>query len=303
MDANLKSTTTKYTFAAFICTDEFAIARNGGDAYYRLPKEGAQSDGGSLPFIRGSHSSATDLNGAAGLPFGGLSGSQNSCSSWQYQAIMDMNGDRFPDLVSFPDSSGGSSSFTVVQGTGQGFGNSANFSLPSNYHLAKYDTNSVGFGASLSSSSGGLFVETDSKGKPESISIIKPEAPSGSGVSGSMSVNGGYGSTVQSEGFFDMNGDGLPDCVSRGDGNFSVSLNRGDGTFESPRDWGSGISEQAMPGKPGLTNTTKGISLTGTGSFGVNAGVSAGASGGGASFSVGVSAGYTAQQTRPFRRL
>ena len=303
MDANLKSTTTKYTFAAFICTDEFAIARNGGDAYYRLPKEGAQSDGGSLPFIRGSHSSATDLNGAAGLPFGGLSASQNSCSSWQYQAIMDMNGDRFPDLVSFPDSSGGSSSFTVVQGTGQGFGNSANFSLPSNYHLAKYDTNSVGFGASLSSSSGGLFVETDSKGKPESISIIKPEAPSGSGVSGSMSVNGGYGSTVQSEGFFDMNGDGLPDCVSRGDGNFSVSLNRGDGTFESPRDWGSGISEQAMPGKPGLTNTTKGISLTGTGSFGVNAGVSAGASGGGASFSVGVSAGYNGTANQTFSTL
>ena len=295
MNPDLSTSITKYSFAAFIRGDDFSISRNGGDAYYRLPR-GSGSEGGNLPFIRSSHSSATDWNGNLSIGPVGASGSRNTSSSWQYSSIMDLNGDRFPDLVSFSDSSSACSTFAVVEGTGQGFGRSSTFLLPGGGHLAKYDTVSYGFGASLSSSSGGIFSETDPKGKTKSTSISKPEA--------SIGVSGSYGSTVQSEGFFDMNGDGLPDHVSRnGDGNYSVALNRGNGTLDLPVDWGSGMSVQTFPALIDLRNTTQGISTSGTGSLGANGGTSIGGSGGGASFSVGVSAGFNGTTNQTFSTL
>ncbi len=285
----LSNTTTEYRFAAFIIGDDFAIARNGGDSYYRMPR-GATGGGGSLPFIRGSHASAIDQCGNLGLGGLGVSGSKNSSSSWQYQAIMDLNGDRYPELVSFPDSGDGASSFAVVEGTGQGFGRTVDYTLRGGGRLAKYDTVSYGFGASFGSSSGGLFALSDPKGKTESVSVIKPEP------SGSASVSGSYGSTVQSEGFFDMNGDGLPDHVSRcGAGNYLVALNRGDGTFVDPVDWGSGLSIATFPDLLDLKNCTDGVSTTGAGSFGASAGFSASI--------VGVSAGYNGTTNQTFSTL
>ena len=300
MNADLSTTTTEYRFAAFISVDDVAIGRNGGDSYYRIPR-GTGSGGQSLPFIRSSHTSSTDLNGNVSFgPIGG-SASRNASSSWQYQGIMDLNGDRLPDLVSFNDSSDGGSSFTVVEGNGQGFGKMDTFSLPGGGHLARYDTTSYGFGASLSGSSGGMNQSDDSKGRPRTITILKPEYPD-SMFGGSAGLNGTFGSSVQSEGFYDMNGDGLPDYVSRGGtGDYSVALNRGDGTFSPSMDWGSGMTLLAFPnGLPGdLKNTTDGISFTGTGSFGANGGLSAGGGG----ISVGVSGGFTATASQTYSTL
>ena len=300
MNADLSTTTTEYRFAAFISGDEVSIGRNGGDSYYRIPR-GSGSGGGSLPFIRSSHASATDMNG--GVSFAGVGGSagRNASTSWQYQGILDLNGDRFPDLVSFTDSNGDSSSFTLVEGNGQGFGKTDTFTLPGGGHLARYDTTSYGFGASMSGSSGGINQSDDSKGRPRTITLLKPE-PAASTFGGSVGLNGTFGSSVQSEGFYDMNGDGLPDYVSRSDAeDYSVALNRGDGTFAPPMDWGSGISVLAFPsGLPGdLKNRTDGLSLSGTGSFGANGGLSAGAGG----FSVGVSGGFTATVNQTYSTL
>ncbi|HTZ52065.1 MAG TPA: VCBS repeat-containing protein, partial [Spirochaetia bacterium] len=310
MNADLSTTTSAYSFAAFVDGDQVSMSRSGGDAYYRIPHGGSGSGtgsgagsgaGGPLPFVRNSHSSAVDLNGSAGIAgFGGANISRNESDSWQFQGIMDMNGDRYPDLVSFPDSRDGSASFTVTPGTGQGFGGSSTFTLPGSVHLGRFRTVSYGFGGSLSSSSGGIKDDKDSKGRSRNIELLNP-APTSSGFGGSVAVNGVFGATVQSDGFFDMNGDGLPDQVSRGAGDFSVSLNRGDGTFATAVGWGAGTTEKAFPSfLPGdLKNQTEGISHTGTGSFGATGSLNMGVDAGGGGFTVGVTAGFnsTANQT------
>ncbi len=303
MNADLTTTTTQYTFAAFVDGDQVSIDRNGGDAYYRVPR-GSGSGGGNLPFIRTSHTSATDVNGSIGIAGLGGSFSRSASTSWQYQGFMDMNGDRYPDLVSFPDSSSGNASFTVTEGSGQGFGGgNVTFGLPGGGHLARYDTVSYGFGASLSSSSGGMSQASDTRGRPKSIQVEKPEPSSGSGIGANVGLNGTYGASVQSEGFFDVNGDGLPDYVSEsGAGDYVVALNQGSGTFAPAVDWGSGMSEETFQrsGLPAdLVNTTQGISMTGTGSFGASGGISVGVGG----FSIGVSGGFNATVNQTYSTL
>ena len=125
LDDNLNPTYTTYNFAAYIRGDELYPGRNGGDTYYRIPRNsGSSGQGQQLSFIRSSRSVSTDTNGSASIGYFGGSVSSNIGESWQYRGLTDMNGDRFPDLIDFGDSQDGSSSFAITMGTGQGFGQS-----------------------------------------------------------------------------------------------------------------------------------------------------------------------------------
>ncbi len=239
LDDNGVPLSREFRFAAFIRDDRLHPRRNGGDAYYRIIRGGGAGAGqpGSLPGIRASSTESTDVNGGITLGIGSVSlggnFSSNSGTSWQWRGLMDLDGDRYPDLVTFDPSQNGSGSFTVTPGTGRGFGDASARSSPFS-HLAKYENRVFGFGASAGANSGGTDGRNDSTGKQVS-STVKQADPSANG-----SMNGTAGSCYQTEGFFDINGDGLPDHLQRlGSGGYDVALNSGTASFEAPVSWGT----------------------------------------------------------------
>ena len=261
---DLTATTTTYDFAAFMDGLHWHPGRSGGDSYYRIPaKGGAVGEGGSLPFIRESHSRGKDTNYPAGI-------SRNEGDSWQYCGLMDMNGDRFPDLVKFRDSRGGASSFAVVEGNGRGFGPEKSYVLPSQGWLNRSENSAWCVGASPSAALGAIGVVVNPRGR-----LARTE-PQQDGSSPSLALSASFGSSVQVAGFYDMNGDGLPDYVERrgGDG-YGVALNRGDGSF-CPVDWGqSRIGVDAFDGLGGIGSIPlQGLSHSATGSLGGSVGAS-----------------------------
>ncbi len=52
----------------------------------------------------------------------------NEGSSWQYRGLLDLNGDRYPDLIH--TSANGSRSAFIRPGTGRGFGLTRGMTLP-----------------------------------------------------------------------------------------------------------------------------------------------------------------------------
>jgi RHS repeat-associated protein len=297
MDDNGVPLFREFRFAAVIRDDRIHPRRNGGDAYHRIARGGRAWQSGVLDGIRESCSDSTDVNGGVTLRFDSFSlggnFSSNSGSSWQWRGLIDLNGDRYPDLVSFDPARSGSGTFTVIPGTGQGFGDASTFSSPFT-HLACYENRVFGFGAAAGANSGGIDGQTDSTGQQVS-SIIKQTDPS---LNGSM--NGTVGSTCQSEGFLDINGDGLPDHIQRqGSGAFSVALNSGTSAFEGPASWGNGISVPILSGIDELSTTTSGLSHSGTGSFGI----SLGAGGSIGAVGAGISTGFTGTLNQTWSRL
>ena len=271
-------------FAAFIAGNRLHPSRNGGDAYYRIPRSGAPAEAGELSFIRNSRSKATDASGGVSLL--GLGTDFSSCSgeSWQYRVLLDVDGDRFPDAVRLADDAG-STSIRVSPGTGTGFATERGYSSPFKY-LNRYENQAFGFGASLGSSSGATKQQYRSSGKVSSTTVQEVQAS----ASLSLGANGTLASAVQTHGLLDVNGDGLPDHLQRsGSGDFSVALNTGAGSFASPVSWGPGIALDLFGGIGELPSRSQGLSHSSTGSFGASVGVSisAGLTG------VGASAGFT----------
>ncbi len=293
MDDGGVTTTQTYTYAAFIGRQAMHASRNGGEAYYNIPVNTTGGASGSLPYIRTSSSDAVDVNGGVSVGVFGGNITFNSGSSWQYQSLMDLNGDRYPDLVDFGNCNG---SFSLRPGTGSGFGPSIGMSTPFD-HISFSKNSTYGFGASLGSASGGITTAYDDKGKPYFTTVKEV----GAGMS--MGINGTIGSSYQTEGFFDMNGDGLPDHVSRdGTGGYLVALNTGTAAFSSSiLDWGGG-----MTGVPNLFTSISelmtqpsGLNHTSTGSFGANVGLTVD----GAVVGVGASAGFTATVSQTYAGL
>ncbi|MGO9310990.1 MAG: toxin TcdB middle/N-terminal domain-containing protein, partial [Spirochaetia bacterium] len=300
LDDNGVPLSREYRFAAFIRDDRLHPRRNGGDAHHRIARGGA-GDGavqyGSLPGVLESSSECTDTNGGITLGVGPISlggnFSSNSGTSWQWRGMLDLDGDRYPDLIAFDPAQNGSGTFTVTPGTGKGFGDETRWSSPFS-HLARYENRVFGFGASWGSNSGGMVNILGPTGKQASTTI-KQTDPS---LSGSM--NGTAGSSYQSEGFLDINGDGLPDHLQRqGAGAYSVALNSGTTSFDAPVSWGSGISAPVLSGIDQLSTSTSGLCHSGTGSFGISLG--AGASLGG--IGAGITTGFTGTANQTWSRL
>ncbi len=297
-DQTGQTTSANFTYASYIAGATLHPSRKGGDAYFQIPVNAGSGNPQSLSFIRSSESEAVDING--GLTIGPVGGniSWNTGSSWQDLGLLDLNGDRYPDLLDFGSYGG---SFKLYPGTGitggsAGFGDAQSWSTPFS-DISSFKTSAVGFGASVSASAGGIKVERDDSGKPRFVQIKEP------GGGGSLGANGTVGATYQTVGFFDMNGDGLPDHVQRnGTGNFFVALNLGNGSFSSSlADWGSGIT---TPGNlldvvDALTSQPEGLTHTSTGSFGATVGLTLDA----AVLGVGVSAGFTGTVNQTYENL
>ncbi|MGA2639466.1 MAG: SpvB/TcaC N-terminal domain-containing protein, partial [Spirochaetia bacterium] len=297
LDDNGVPLSREISFAAFIRDDRLHPRRNGGDAYHSIPRGGGSGQSGSLPGIRASSSDSTDVNGGFTLGTGAVSlgdnFSSNSGTSWQWRGLMDLDGDRYPDLISFDPAQNGSGTFTVNPGTGNGFGDASTWSSPFS-HLAKYENHVFGFGVSGGSNSGGIMTILGPTGEQTS-STIKATDP---GVNGSM--NGTAGSSYQSEGILDINGDGLPDHIQRqGSGAYSVALNSGTTSFDGPVSWGGGISMPIFSGIDQLSTSTSGLSHSGTGSFGISLGAGMSLGGVGA----GISTGFTGTANQTWSRL
>jgi RHS repeat-associated protein len=280
LDEQFLPATEEREFAAFITGDRLHASRNGGDAYYRIPRDGTSGALGSLAFIRSSRGKATDLSG--GVSVSGLGGDLSSCEgeSWGYQAMLDLNGDRFPDAVRLADDAG-STSLLVAQGTGQGFAPEQAYCSPFS-RLSHYKNKSLGFGASIGSSSGATKLNYLGSGKVYRTTVQEAKAK----LAVSVGANGTLASSIQTQGLLDINGDGLPDHLARsGGGEYLVALNTGSAVFDSPVSWGSGIVLSPFGGLAGLPGQTQGLCHSSTGSFGASAGLSidAGLAGAGAS--------------------
>ncbi|MCK5202111.1 MAG: hypothetical protein KAR21_27350, partial [Spirochaetales bacterium] len=221
-----------------------------------------------------------------------LSLSKNEGTSWQYQELMDINGDRYPDMISYTSDEGGSTGFSVIEGNGQGFDGIQYYSSPVR-HLSFSENLTYGFGASPGSYSAGIVQEMSTSGTVKTTRIETPDESSG-GVSFS-GFNGTAGASYKTQDFIDITGDGLPDHIHRGgSGLYNVAINKGDNSFAELVSFGSGIDEPLYSGSEnasGLSDTAKGISFSNSGSLGTGGAISI------------VSVGFNASANRTLSRL
>ncbi|HEY9593332.1 MAG TPA: toxin TcdB middle/N-terminal domain-containing protein, partial [Spirochaetia bacterium] len=298
LDDSGASTSRTYTFCASIHGATLHPRRNGGDAYSLIPRDnGVSGSSGTLGDFRASKNQSTDINGGVGVKIGsvGLGGNvgSNNGESWQYAGLMDLNGDRYPDLLTWTSSQAGSGSFGVMPGTGTGFGNEASFSSAFS-HLSLYENLTLAVGATVGATKGGVTYAVRVNGDTKLAFIQTPD------INASGGINATLGSSYQSEGFYDVNGDGLPDHLRRvGSGGYEVSLNTGTSTFASATSWGTGIAVPLFSTIDLLSTSSSGLTHSSTGSFGGSAGI-------GASLGViggGVSAGFTATVNQTWSSL
>lgn len=283
LDSSLNAVGETWTYAALVRGNRLSPARNGGAAYHSLPRE-AGGGADSLAFLCKSRSAALDVNGGVGLAGVGASLGRSSGVSWQYRGLLDMNGDRYPDLVAFPGDRNGDPGFRVNFGTGSGFAECRDFVTPFGY-LRLHSNASWEFGASAGSAAGALRSAYSADGRPDSVSPADPEGV-GAGLSGG--VHGSFGRSFALRGLCDLNGDGLPDHVARDGGSYAAAVNLGGAVLSPARDWGGGISRELFSG--GAAARTDGLETLSLGSYGGSLGGSYTIAGTGPYLSTGFSA-------------
>jgi RHS repeat-associated protein len=289
------NTCTEYTFAPFIEGNMMYPGRKGGDAYYRVPSATGVASGGALSAIRKSKSNATDINGGISIGILGANFSMNDGASNQYTNFMDVNGDRYPDILMTGQDGGNNARF--VPGTNGGFGESRQVRLEYE-NLNRYENLAFGFGASAGSGASGISFAMNDRAKVYQTVIQHVEDTDG-GISGGL--NGTVGQGVQTTGFADFNGDGLPDHVRRnGGGSYSVQLNTGMEDGWIPVSWNNGMNTdlggwEFSVGSSRISCEAQGLEYSNTGSFGGNVGLGIGP--------VGVSGGFTGNVNKTVFRL
>lgn len=275
-------TNTSYYFAPVINGSFMHADRKGGDTYYNIPRGSSPVFGGRIGSVSAGKSESKDINGGVSIPFSndsgiGFSFSKNSGVSWQTQGLMDINGDRYPDMISYTTDKGGASSFTAVHGTGAGFGNSVSYTADTASRLSYSKNVSYGFGAAPGGGLGSIVQNYNPMGSTKDTTISAPDMDSGIGV-GFSGLNGTVGSSIRTEGLIDVTGDGLPDRVKRyGSEHYLVAVNRGDTGFDSEISFSDGIDTPLynMAENTGdLGNSALGLSFSNTGSLGTGASLS-----------------------------
>ncbi len=202
---------------------EMSASRQGTDNVYdpRDPREGGFVDkkfsgysGASRP-PRMSKSKQKVL----GIGFY-LSVTQSQGDSSSQMDLLDLNGDRFPDLVG----NGGAAQYTWADGT---FFDSGSAAGAARTGKDKQTTIGLSVGVPVGKAGGRGVVAQGGDTKPSETSSIPVGA----------SVNKGTNETRTD--LIDINGDGLPDRVSPAGNGLSVALNKGYG-FEPAETWSNG---------------------------------------------------------------
>jgi RHS repeat-associated protein len=301
MDEDGNNTNLELMFAPFIEGSIMSPCRKGGDAYYSVPKGSSAFAGGNLSTINRSKSDATDVNGGLSLGPVGVNFSRNNGTSWQYAGLMDLNGDRYPDILVHPQDGGASAQY--VTGHEGNFPNSSTVTLPFD-RMSQYENLTFGFGATAGGGSTGISVYMSDTAKNIHSSMNQGDGEDGGGVSGGGGVNGTLGQGIQTKGLIDINGDGLPDFLSRsGSGDFSVYLNTGMETDWEPATWTGGMNtdladwsySQSDDNLFPMACKSAGLSYNNNGSFGASVSLGVGV--------VGVNAGFTGNCNKTSFRL
>ncbi|CAF3509753.1 unnamed protein product [Rotaria socialis] len=173
---------------------------------------------------------------SGGASFGGVGGSTNYSTSFNWAELnsMDMNGDRYPDIltkdnIQFTSPIGG-----LAETRNLGFGrvstgNSANWGLSASGTFITSKTPGTNLSINIPLLGGGIL--------PLVIPLTSPQVKSSAGINSSA----GGGENKEKLLWTDMNGDGLPDRINV-DGGIKVSLNLGYG-FDSEKTWVNGTDE------------------------------------------------------------
>jgi len=151
---------------------------------------------------------------ADGAGFSGATGSLSSGTMHTEVDFMDLNGDRFPDVIG-----NGSIQYTNMVG---GLEQTARGNPIGNVRKSTNTARSLGYGGNAAEFRGA------SKNKGTQMATI--------GFSGSL----GDGTNKSDTDLIDINGDGLPDRVSQSGGILMVALNLGY-SFAAPEDWGAAV--------------------------------------------------------------
>jgi RHS repeat-associated protein len=221
---------------AWAAADSMSSSRLGADSV-AVPREG---DFGGRAVTRLSHTSQVAIGAGVIL----LSGSASVGDSYGTIEFLDMNGDRFPDVVGdgriqYTDMTGGLEiSNRVIDGLGKPL-SSDNFAW--NFGMG-------GNGAFFESDSTGA-VDTPGKGQPQGANTGSQMATLG------FSESLGQGNSDIRYALRDMNADGLPDLVARGNGGLLVALNLGY-RFAPAELWGDAAINEGSS-----TSISAGISL------------------------------------------
>ncbi|MBN1697457.1 MAG: hypothetical protein JW881_08080 [Spirochaetales bacterium] len=302
LDDNGNNTNLEVMFAPFIYESVMSPCRKGGDAFYNVPKGSSAFSGGNLSTINRSKSDATDVNG--GLQVGPVSGnfSRNDGTSWQYAGLMDLNGDRYPDILIEPQDGGENAQY--ISGYKGKFTNSGTVKLLFD-RMSEYDNLTFGFGATAGGGSAGMTCYMSDKARFK-LSLMNQgdDDNQGGGASGSAGLNGTLGQGIQTCGLMDINGDGLPDHISRnGTGDFSVILNTGMETDWESATWSGGMDtdladwsySQNDDSAFRIACESAGLSYNNNGSYGATASLGI--------QNFGVNAGYTGNCDKTAFRL
>jgi hypothetical protein len=151
----------------------------------------------------------------------------------RFVAVADVNGDGKPDLVV---ANSGSHSVGVLLGNGDGtFQNQVSYDLGDNpTSVAVADLTGNGIPDLVVTSTQTMF----GLGVSGSLSVLLGNGDGTFKKAGSYPVPGNEG--IGSVTVADLNGDGKPDVVLRGNDEVTVLLGNGDGTFQNPQNFGTG---------------------------------------------------------------
>jgi RHS repeat-associated protein len=228
-------------FASIICKELVQPSRIGGDSAQHIPGQEGPEVVGGIGKVRKGYSTNSSASGS--LSEGGFGGSI-SCS-WGWSAgekdLIDLNGDRYPDRISF---NANSSKIEVMYNLGGGGFEEKKLVLGSNLFSCLRRSENVVYGAGVMMGPGGspMIIKVDPSGKVTTAGPEKSSQDPLKGIGGGLNASLGVATTTVD--MIDINGDGLPDHVSRNGGSYQVKLNTGDGFIDAPA-WGFSDGDSA----------------------------------------------------------
>ncbi|MBQ9909722.1 MAG: hypothetical protein IJM48_07975, partial [Treponema sp.] len=215
-----RQTETKY-FTPFISGDIVHAVRAGGESFYQIEglfEDVASQDNGNqkvfrMPYVGRGKSEGTDVTwgcdfSAGPVSEGGTKG-RNKGKNHVTQTLRDMNGDGRADIVIYDGSS--ISVYPCVEEDGE-----VKYAKPykiSGFHISESESDMETNGASISAG-GGISILWNKK---------KPSVHFNPSMGGGFTTGKSWGTSSQTGGLLDINGDGLADYIDEG----NVLLNKG----------------------------------------------------------------------------